>query len=286
MINRDQLRNLIPSPLLKVKRDIYQPFHLARSVTRLRSMGSVCTVDQAWEVANQYRGWGEFESIKPSQRKSEVCGLLELLRAERVCMACEIGSFLGGTLFMMTRVLPNHAQIFSVDWPEAPPWLGTFPRSRKSFHESFARANQRVSVIYGNSRADATKAALATRLGGQQLDFLMIDADHTLRGVEADFQNYAPFVRIGGLIAFHDIVAEDTERLYGYEFGAPEVWRRIRRHYRTSEFIDAETAELRNGGGIGVIWWNGKLAYGAERPDCVLADTRYSYNAAPDYARP
>jgi len=245
---------------MKIKRDIYRPLDLARSAARLRSMGSVSTVDQAWRVANEFRGWGDFETIKPTQRKSEVCGLLELLQVERASVACEIGSFLGGTLFMMTRVLPGDAQIFSVDWPEAPPSLGSFPRSRKPFHESFARADQRLSVIYGNSRDHATMATLAAQLGRQQLDFLMIDGDHSLSAVEADFQNYSRFVRVGGLIAFHDIVAEDTERLYGYKFGAPDVWRRISRQYRTTEFIDAETAELRNGGGIGVIWWSGAPA--------------------------
>jgi predicted O-methyltransferase YrrM len=257
MIDRDQLRRLIPSPVLRARRSIYRQFYLKQSLARLRSIGSVRTADEAWRVANEYTGFGEFETIRPSQRKSEVCSLIELLQTEKVRIACEIGSFLGGTLFMMTRVLPDNARIFSVDWPEAPASLGALPRARKPFHEGFARGNQQVRVIYGNSRDRATINALIAELDQDRLDFLMIDGDHSLEGVEADFQNYSPLVREGGLIAFHDIVAEDTERLYGYKFGADEVWQRIRTQYRATEFIDPETAELRNGGGIGVIWWNG-----------------------------
>jgi predicted O-methyltransferase YrrM len=188
-------------------------------------MGDVDTVEAAWKVATEYRGWGEFASIWPSQRESEVCDLLALLKAENVRIACEIGSFRGGTLFMMTRVLPDDAQMFSVDWPDAPESLGRFPASRKTFHERFARARQLVKVIYGNSRDGGTIRALASALNGQPLDFLMIDGDHSLEGVLADFRNYSRFVRPGGLIAFHDIIAEDTERLYGYRFGVPRYGR-------------------------------------------------------------
>ena len=40
---------------------------------------------------------------------------------------------------------------------------------------------------------------------GEKLDFLFIDGDHSYDGVKADFEMYAPMVRPGGLIAFHDI---------------------------------------------------------------------------------
>ena len=42
-------------------------------------------------------------------------------------------------------------------------------------------------------------------LAGRPIDFLFIDADHRYVGVKKDYQLYAPLVRPGGLIAFHDI---------------------------------------------------------------------------------
>jgi MMP 1-O-methyltransferase len=36
------------------------------------------------------------------------------------------------------------------------------------------------------------------------VDFLFIDGDHSIAGCDFDFQHYAPAVKAGGLIAFHD----------------------------------------------------------------------------------
>lgn len=41
-------------------------------------------------------------------------------------------------------------------------------------------------------------------LKGRQIDFLFIDGDHSVEGVRSDWDNYSPFVRSGGIIAFHD----------------------------------------------------------------------------------
>jgi predicted O-methyltransferase YrrM len=202
---------------------------------------------------------GDFR-VGAVQRKSELCGLLDLLRIERVRAACEIGSFFGGTLFMMTRVLPDDAELFSVDWPEAPGALGRFPRARKALHESFARDRQRLVVVYGDSRAPSTIDALAGALAGSQLDFLFIDGDHTYEGVKADFLNYTPFLRTGGLVGLH-IIADPaiTARLFGYSFGSPQLWSRLREAYEVREFLDPETIAERNGGGIGVLRWTGAV---------------------------
>ena len=43
-------------------------------------------------------------------------------------------------------------------------------------------------------------------------DFLFIDGDHTIEGVKQDYDMYAPLVRKGGIVAFHD---------WGYQEGAP-----------------------------------------------------------------
>lgn len=37
------------------------------------------------------------------------------------------------------------------------------------------------------------------------VDVLLIDGDHSLEGVKADYERFEPFVREGGLILFHDV---------------------------------------------------------------------------------
>jgi predicted O-methyltransferase YrrM len=96
---------------------------------------------------------------------------------------------------------------------------------------------------------------VAAKLGGQSVDFLFIDGDHSYNGVKADFDLYAPLVRRGGMIALHDIVADHRTR-FGRDTGcyAGEVyryWAELKARYRTDELIqDPE----QDGFGIGVVY--------------------------------
>jgi hypothetical protein len=164
----------------------------------------------------------------------------------------------GGTLFMLTCTLPVDAEIFSIDWPDAPEQFGRPSRRRKRFYESFARGLQRVLVLHGDSHAPETRAALVTTLRGKLLDFLLIDGDHSYEGVLADFRIYSSFVRHDGLIALHDIAGDETvtrERL-GYSFGVSRLWSEVRERYEHWEFVDEENLKQRWGGGFGVIRWS------------------------------
>ena len=78
-----------------------------------------------------------------------------------------------------------------------------------------------------------------------QLDFLFIDGDHSYEGVRSDFEMYAPLVRSGGLIAFHDITPSKGSR-HVYRF-----WDEIKVSYTHKEFIH-RTGE--GAMGIGVLW--------------------------------
>lgn len=58
--------------------------------------------------------------------------------------------------------------------------------------------------IEADSHQDSTGIELVEALQGQWIDFLFIDGDHTFEGVKKDYEMYAPLVRKGGIIAFHD----------------------------------------------------------------------------------
>ena len=71
-------------------------------------------------------------------------------------------------------------------------------------------------------------------LGGQALDYLSIDGDHTYEGVKRDFELYAPLVRQGGIIALHDIV----EHPPALECEVSRFWNQIKSQYRHTELIE------------------------------------------------
>lgn len=54
--------------------------------------------------------------------------------------------------------------------------------------------------------ADTRDACRLPELTAAPFDFLFIDAGHLIDDVRQDFADYAPLVREGGLIAFHDAV--------------------------------------------------------------------------------
>lgn len=61
----------------------------------------------------------------------------------------------------------------------------------------------------------------------RQIAVLFIDGDHTYEGCADDFNNFAPFVELGGIIFFHD--CDDTspgvERVF--ETLSPVLWEKI-----------------------------------------------------------
>jgi predicted O-methyltransferase YrrM len=45
---------------------------------------------------------------------------------------------------------------------------------------------------------------IAERLANEEFVFLFIDADHVYESVVEDFNNWAPMIKVGGQVAFHD----------------------------------------------------------------------------------
>lgn len=71
--------------------------------------------------------------------------------------------------------------------------------------------------IVGDTHDEATWKSIEHAIGGK-VDLLFIDAGHKRADVEQDFSDYEPFVRQGGIIAFHDSLKRK-----GYE-AEIEVW--------------------------------------------------------------
>jgi predicted O-methyltransferase YrrM len=171
--------------------------------------------------------------ILMGQAKSEILQLAQILQASAPKRSLEIGTNYGGTLFLLCTVSPPDAKIISLDLPSGP-FGGGYPRRKAPLFRRFVRGDQELHLIRANSHSSETKERVLKILDGEQLDYLFIDGDHTYSGVQSDFQMYAPLVRSGGIVAFHDIVTYKPET----ECQVEKFWSEIKHHYRHREIIE------------------------------------------------
>jgi len=179
------------------------------------------------------------------QKVPELARLIALVKALRPRAVVEIGSYRGGTLAAWSKVAAPDAVLVSVDLPAE---YGT-PATEDELR-ALARGEQRVDVVRGDSHAEETCREVVAALAGRDVDFLMIDGDHTYDGVRRDFELYAPLVRDGGVVAFHDVLPHP--RVPGIE--VDRFWRELRDRYEHEEFVEPGNAHgFSQWGGIGVL---------------------------------
>jgi len=105
-----------------------------------------------------------------------------------------IGAGAGTSSLAVSETRPD-ANIYTVDIHERGP-LGSLEGERNAFR---AAERKHPTQILGDS-AVVCKSWAATR----KIDMLIIDGDHTERGVAADIDGWLPFVKPGGYLVFHD----------------------------------------------------------------------------------
>jgi predicted O-methyltransferase YrrM len=211
--------------------------------TRLNNLGSLdAIIDEVLQS-------GQFQA---TQKRTEITELLKQLQTLQPRYLCEIGAWRGGTLMLFCQVAAPNARILSID-------LNYTPDKVRAFRH-FARPGQRVTCLRADSHSPVTADYLTRWLRGQQLDFLFIDGDHSLVGVSGDFETYAPFVRHGGIVAFHDIVPDHNTR-YGIKTArfsgqVPEFWAGVKSKFAAcTEFVEDPDQD---GYGIGLLYWQGE----------------------------
>jgi predicted O-methyltransferase YrrM len=123
----------------------------------------------------------------------ELCQRLDKLNPQK---GLEIGNASGGTTLFWQALAPL---VVSIDLYEAGSADGVFP----------VEMLDDVKFILGDSHSSEI---LEQAKEFAPYDFLFIDGDHTIEGVKMDYDMYAPLVKKGGIVAFHD---------WGYQEGAP-----------------------------------------------------------------
>jgi predicted O-methyltransferase YrrM len=214
-----------------------------------RSAQDVSRAPRSLDAALDYAFTARSGMVKivPNQVRSELREFLLFVQELRPRAVLEIGTALGGTFFLLTRVAAPDAVLVTVDLssPQDLRFGGGDVGRRAPLYEAFAVDQQRVRFLAGDSHTPEMRERVETEFAGREVDLLFIDGDHSEEGVRTDYRLYRDLVRAGGAIAFHDIVEGDA-RLVG---GVPRFWQSVRTQ-ESREFVADRT---QGGWGIGVL---------------------------------
>lgn len=226
-------------PVFGHLRALVAGFVLTKESKKLRSL------EELLDFAYRFKVLGV--KIRPMQVPWEIKKLLEIVEEAKIEIMLEIGTANGGTLFLFKQVADPRAMIISIDLPAAP-FGGGYPSWKGTLYKRFKKHGQRVHLIRGDSHNQQTFDKVKSILDGKTVGFLFVDGDHTRKGVKIDFEMYAPLVKDGGIIAFHDIVPGPAERVGG----VPRFWEEIKTKYTNLEIVKNQN---QGGFGIGIIFW-------------------------------
>jgi hypothetical protein len=180
------------------------------------------------------------------QDPAELAAFIDLLNWENVRSYLEVGANAGGTFKRIGMALPQSARLVALDIAGKSSGRLLAMDMLKEAVADLKRSGRDAHVVFGNSRDPKIVSEV---LDLSPFDCVLIDGDHSLPGVTADFDNYRPMAR---MIAFHDIswrrAGTWTE---GQRIWVPEFWESIKGSYRHEEIRLCPTGK---NNGIGVLW--------------------------------
>ena len=223
---------------------ISYPLYYLYSLFRLNLKPRFSDVDAMLDFA--FMGLGGL--IAPVQIRSEFSPFMKIIKKFNPKTVLEIGTAQGGTLFAFTRAAAAFARIISLDLPQGM-YGGGYQRWKIPLFRSFALPRQKLYLVRADSHQPSSLREVQEKFGGESIDFLFIDGDHSYDGVKRDFEMYSPLVKKGGIIAFHDIVPNPADSTcFVYKF-----WDEIKASFEHIELVESWK---QNGAGIGLIYRN------------------------------
>ena len=132
----------------------------------------------------------------------------------------ELGALMGASAIFFALVNPK-AQVYTLDsywnW-KSKERIYDDARTQKIYsHFKRCGVEDRIKFIYTDTKN------FDWGIMDKPIDFLFIDNDHSFEGVKADFENFSPYVKSGGLVGFHDVVQGDSDN-----FGVPRYLESIK----------------------------------------------------------
>jgi predicted O-methyltransferase YrrM len=135
--------------------------------------------------------WGDDEAGSKShivQDPIELWQLVQKVQKLNPVRSLEIGTAHGGVTSFLHKI---SGQVVTVD-----------ANTNYTHYGDYTGGNPEPVFIEGESTDSEVIAAVEAFA---PYDFLFIDGDHSYEGCKADWDNYSPMVRAGGLIGFHDV---------------------------------------------------------------------------------
>jgi predicted O-methyltransferase YrrM len=186
----------------------------------------------SWKELVAYSSEAAEGFLRPVQIPGEIEQALALVERIKPSFVLEIGTARGGTFFLFSRAASDDALLISLDLP-AGQYGGGYAKWKTHLFRRLLLPGQRAHFVRANSHDPASLEAVKLALGGNLLDLLYIDGDHTYEGVKSDFEMYHSLVRPDGLIVFHDVAVHE-ERLNCH---VRELWDELKGRYPQIEII-------------------------------------------------
>lgn len=137
----------------------------------------------------------------------------------------EIGVQYGRSTYVAFTLLPPGVNIYAVDILD---WQGGADTlSRKEF---FKETGMDSTITYINKPSEE----VASNWKDGPIDMIFIDADHSYEGVKTDVESWAPHLKVGGYIYFHDADSGAVEK-YVHELAANGEWEDFTKYKETLE---------------------------------------------------
>lgn len=150
-----------------------------------------------------YRGWhddqipGEDYLPAMQQVREEFVAFADLLAEKGINGKClQIGLGMAGAAHLAFEAMFREA------------W--TVERDASFINRLMLKIPGEHNIVFGDARQDETRGMVQRHA---PFDMLFIDGDHGYREVCSDYLRYKPFVRAGGLVAFHDAAATEYQVL-------------------------------------------------------------------------
>lgn len=159
------------------------------------------TIAERWRTVRAY-------CLQDKDELAQAAVRVSALSAERVL---EIGTCEGGWLWVMAPFFKKCATLIAIE-----PMLKNIIRP-KQLEELFARLvlDHPTHLVKHTSQSREAYLQVMDILRERTLDVLHIDGAHDEETVWADYKRYAPLVRRGGLILFHDVKSRAAaEKVY------------------------------------------------------------------------
>jgi len=222
-------------PLTLLAKANYQRVNVRDYFNRKRILRSIAEKPFADRIPEQVGFAMDAASgfLRPMQNRKEIERLAEIVRTRQPKRVLEIGTARGGTLFLFSQNAAPDALIVSLDLPFGING-GGYPEWKKPVYQAFAKPDQELILIRGDSHSEESKREVIKRAGEAPFDLIMIDADHRYEGVKRDFELYAPLVASDGIIVMHDVLPNRFDA----EIQVDRFWEEVQAQFRTEMIVD------------------------------------------------